>query len=358
MNKLFLTVLTIVLAMTVNAAEDPKWESKDGMYAVFQTTKGKIVIRLEFEKSPVTVANFVGLAEGTIDNTAKAKGVPYYDGVTFHRCIPGFMIQGGDPAGNGTGGPGYKFGDEFNADFTFDAAGVLAMANAGPNTNGSQFFITHGPQPSLNFGYSIFGHLVEGQSVVTAISNGDKMETVRIVRVGKAAKAFDAPKVFADKVAILEKSQASFKAEKEKKAREAQEKAAAERAKLEAGFDARVKEKFPTAQKTASGLYYVVQKEGNGPQAEKGKKVEVHYTGTLWDGTKFDSSYDRGQPLPFTLGIGQVIAGWDEGIALMKVGGKIKLIIPSKLGYGERGAGGVIPPNADLIFDSELISVQ
>jgi len=162
-----------------------------GMFAEFNTTKGKIVVELEYERTPVTVANFIGLAKGEVSNTAKGEGVPYYDGLSFHRVIPNFMIQGGDPAGNGSGGPGYKFADEFSPDLKHDRAGVLSMANSGPATNGSQFFITHVETPWLDNKHTVFGFVTEGQDIVDAIVQGDKIESLVIVRESDGAKAFD-----------------------------------------------------------------------------------------------------------------------------------------------------------------------
>ncbi|MBR0101696.1 MAG: peptidylprolyl isomerase, partial [Treponema sp.] len=132
-------------------------QGKDGIFAIMKTTSGSIVLELFYKETPLTVTNFVGLAEGTLD---AAKGKPFYDGLTFHRVIADFMIQGGDPKGNGTGGPGYKFADEFVDNLIFDKPGLLAMANSGPNTNGSQFFITHVPTDWLNHKHTIFGKVV------------------------------------------------------------------------------------------------------------------------------------------------------------------------------------------------------
>ena len=306
------------------------------MYAKFITNKGEILIQLETEKAPLTVANFIGLAEGEIDNKAKPKGTPYYDGLKFHRVINDFMIQGGCPSGTGTGDPGYKFADEFHPDLKHDRPGVLSMANAGPNTNGSQFFITHVPTPWLDGKHTVFGHLIEGQDVVDSISQGDIIERIEIVRNNEADKDFNASEIFSREMeAILEK---------EKEAKKAEEEAFN---KLTEG-----------AKTTESGLAYVILKEGEGERAKSGDVVSVHYEGMLTDGTMFDSSYARNNPIDFLLGQGKVIAGWDEGIALLNVGSKARLIIPPHLGYGAQGAGGVIPPNANLVFEVELVAIK
>ena len=315
---------------------------QDGIYAKFTTPKGSILVKLAHDKTPGTVGNFVGLAEGQLDNKAKAMGTPYYNGLKFHRVIPDFMIQGGCPLGTGTGDGGYKFDDEFHPELKHDKPGVLSMANAGPGTNGSQFFITHVPTPWLDGKHSVFGHVVEGQDVVDAIAQGDVMESVEIIRVGEEAKNWNAIEAFRTFEGSREKRIAEEK-------RRAEEKRLAEEAleKLAAGF-----------QKTESGLRYQIIQKGNGKQAEKGKKVSVHYQGALDNGQVFDSSYKRKQPIDFQLGVGQVIEGWDEGIALLQVGDKARFVIPSYLGYGSRGAGGVIPPDATLVFDVELMDVK
>lgn len=316
------------------------------MYAQIETDKGNIKIELFFNETPMTVANFVALAEGDMENTAKAAGVPFYDGLKFHRVISkgngdaqDFMVQGGDPQGTGAGDPGYKFADEFVDTLNFDKPMLLAMANSGPNTNGSQFFITVVPTTWLNQKHTIFGKVVEGQDVVNKIKQGDVMNKVTIIREGKDAKKFDAVSVF------------SKVQEEAVKIAEAKAKEAAK------GFDDYIKSNFPNAQKTASGLYYVVEDEGTGAQAVAGKSVSVHYAGSLQDGTEFDNSFKRGEPITFQLGVGQVISGWDEGIALMKEGAKYKLIIPYQLAYGENGRPPVIPAKATLIFDTELMKV-
>ena len=164
----------------------------DGLYAEMNTSKGKIILQLEFEKTPLTVGNFVGLAEGTkdFDTSSRTPGQPYYDGLTFHRVIPDFMIQGGCPDGVGSGGPGYEFEDEIDASLKHDGPGILSMANAGPGTNGSQFFITHCATAHLDGKHTVFGRVIEGQDVVDAIEKDDIIETVKVIRQGSPAEEF------------------------------------------------------------------------------------------------------------------------------------------------------------------------
>lgn len=309
---------------------------QDGIYAKFNTSKGSIVVKLTHDKTPGTVGNFVGLAEGQLENNVKKMGEPYYNGIKFHRVIPDFMIQAGCPLGTGTGDAGYKFDDEFHPELKHDAPGVLSMANAGPGTNGSQFFITHIPTNWLDNKHTVFGHVVEGQDVVDAVAQGDVIETLEIIRVGDKAQKWNAIEAFR----TFEGSREKRIAEQKRMAEEAMEK-------LAAGFS-----------KTESGLRYQMIQKGSGTQAEKGKTVSVHYEGSLENGQVFDSSFKRKQPIEFKLGVGQVISGWDEGIALLKVGDKARFVIPSHLGYGSQGAGGVIPPDATLIFDVELMNVK
>ena len=334
---------------------------KDGLYANMQTSKGNLIVKLEDEKSPVTVANFVGLAEGKIDNSAKAKGVPFYDGTIFHRVIKDFMIQGGDPKGTGMGDPGYKFDDEMN-DLKHTGKGILSMANSGPNTNGSQFFITEIATPWLDGKHTIFGEVVKGENVIDDIANVEKgpqdkpktdivLEKVSIFGKGDSYKNYDAAKIFSEgKGKIKENNKAIIaKIEADKKKKE--EEFAANQNKL-------AEEMKATMQKTPSGLYYKITKTTDGIAPKAGDQVSVHYAGKLIDGTEFDSSFKRNQPIEIPIGVGQVIKGWDEGILLLKEGETATLLIPSDLGYGANGAGGVIPPNAWLIFDVELVKVN
>jgi len=309
---------------------------QDGLYAKFITSKGDILVVLEYKKAPGTVGNFVALADGTMKNSAKSQGEPYYNGLKFHRVIPDFMIQGGCPIGTGTGNPGYKFDDEFHPDLKHDGPGILSMANAGPGTNGSQFFITHVETPWLDNKHTVFGKVEEGQDVVNAIAQGDKIKSLEIIRVGETAEKFDAIEAFN-----------TFESAKKKRMEAEQKAKKAEMDKLSAGFE-----------ETKSGLRYQIIKKGNGKKAQAGNMVSVHYKGQLADGTVFDSSYRRNQPLDFQIGVGQVIPGWDEGICLLHVGDLARLVIPSDLAYGSGGAGGVIPPHATLVFDVELMAVN
>jgi FKBP-type peptidyl-prolyl cis-trans isomerase len=309
---------------------------KNGLYAKINTSKGEILINLEFEKTPGTVGNFVALAQGNLENKVKPQGTPYYNGLKFHRVIPDFMVQGGCPLGTGTGDPGYKFDDEFHPDLKHDKPGILSMANSGPASNGSQFFITHIETSWLDNKHTVFGNVLKGQDIVDSIAQNDILETIEIIAVGDAAEKFNAIEAFR-----------TFEGAREKKIMEQKKLAEKELNDLSAGF-----------QKTERGLRYQFLQQGNGKKAEKGKGVSVHYKGTLADGTVFDSSYQRKQPIDFTLGVGQVIQGWDEGIQLLKVGDKARFVIPSHLAYGSQGAGGVIPPDAILIFDVELMDVK
>lgn len=316
---------------------------ESGVYAKMTTSKGEMIIQFFDKEAPVTVANFVGLAQGTIPNTAKDKGTPYYDGIIFHRVIKDFMIQGGDPTGTGMGDPGYKFDDEKN-DLRHEGKGYLSMANSGPNTNGSQFFITEVATPWLDGRHTIFGKVIKGLETVDAIANVEKgaqdkpvqdvvIEKVEVFTKGDEYKDYDAAAIFNEgKSKIQEKNNASEQKKFDK---------------LKEGME-----------KTPSGLYYKITKKTDGKQPKSGDVVSVHYAGRLTNGQEFDNSFRRGEPIEIPIGVGQVIKGWDEGIQLLKEGEAATLLIPAELGYGSRGAGGVIPPNAWLIFDVELVKVK
>mgnify|MGYP001239523256 FL=1 len=309
---------------------------KEGIYANLETTKGLIVIALEYEKTPGTVGSFISLAEGKIKNSYKDIGKPYFDGLSFHRVINDFMIQGGCPLGNGTGDPGYKFDDEFHEDLKHNSAGILSMANSGPGSNGSQFFITHIETPWLDNKHTVFGKVIEGMSVVNSIEQGDEIIKLIISRVGDKAEGFDSLDSFNQ-----------FNNQKEEREKN-----------LKLDLNNKIDEISKGFKITDSGLRYKIISKNNGNKPKVSDTVKVHYKGQLIDGTVFDSSYKRNEPIEFKLGIGQVIKGWDEGISLLSVGEKARFLIPGNLAYGEMGAGGIIPPNAALIFDVELIDIS
>lgn len=369
-------------------------QKTDGLFAEIQTNKGKIVLELEFEKTPITVANFVSLAEGK-NNAVEEKFTkkPFYDGLKFHRVIPDFMIQGGDPDGTGGGSPGYKFIDEVT-DLIHDKSGVLSMANAGAGTNGSQFFITHKATPWLDGKHTVFGHVVEGQDIVDAIAQNDVIEKITIIRNGRNAKKFKADKIFKNYMKNKEAEDKRIDAlntENKKKIAEIQEAnrkkqaeiEAQKKKELEAKLEAIYKEKNAyfvankaKAIKLPSGLEYIITKKGTGVKPTSGNQVFIHYAGYFEDGKLFDSSYEEVSkkygkfdqnranqkgyaPFPFQYGNkAGLIPGFLEGIENMSFGDKATLYIPSNLGYGETGAGGVIPPNTDLIFEVELLESQ
>ncbi len=307
-------------------------EGKEGVFAVLTTEKGEIVLNLFYKETPMTVINFVGLAEGTLD---AAKGKPFYDGLKFHRVIADFMIQGGDPKGNGTGGPGYKFPDEFVDGLIFDKPGKLAMANSGANTNGSQFFITHVPTDWLNYKHTIFGEVLSGQNVVDAVAQGDTIKSLKIIRKGADAEKFTA-------------TQADFNKAIKDVAKANEEREAKKMASVIEGCE-----------KTADGIYFKILEQGKGNPTGSGKNVTVEYKGYLVDGTLFDASkgmHPQGHdPLDFKTGAGQMIPGFDKMVQEMKLGETRKMVLPPELAYGERGYPGVIPGNAYICFDVKVI---
>jgi peptidyl-prolyl cis-trans isomerase A (cyclophilin A) len=335
-----LAALALVIAHASFAQDAPAAagtpDLEPGIYAEMVTSEGNMMLRLHYDKVPMTIINFISLAEGTgLSATREGR---FYDGLNFHRCIPDFMIQGGCPQGAGTGDPGYKFADEFHPHLRHDGPGVLSMANSGPATNGSQFFVTHKATPWLDNKHSVFGKIVSGQDVVNKIQKGAKLSKLNIIRVGEAAKAFKA-------------DGAAFTAAKA--AHEVRKKANPSAAEIKQVVDSL----YGGGTTTPSGLYYIVRKPGSGEAPSKGAVVEAHYTGSLLNGKVFDSS--KGMlPYSFKVGTGGVIKGWDEAFSGMKKGEKRTLIIPPSLAYGARGAGNRIPPNATLMFDVELVNIK
>ncbi|MGI9527347.1 MAG: peptidylprolyl isomerase [Weeksellaceae bacterium] len=353
-----LIMLCLVALMVIGCTSIPKYMSKDeykalgdGLYAHMETTEGDMLIQLHERQTPMTVANFVGLAEGKIENDAKPLGTPFYDGIIFHRVIKDFMIQGGDPDGRGTGGPGYSFEDEFDEELVHDKKGILSMANSGPNTNGSQFFITEVPTPWLDGKHTVFGEVIDGLSVVDSIANVEKgpqdkpktdikINHIDIIRKGDAYKDYDPAE--------------AFKTAKANHAQKLEEKRKQEEAKMQKEID-RIKELTEKAETTESGLRYVILEKGDGAKPAKGDDLDIHYTLRLANGKVLDSSYDRKQPLDVKVGQTQLIQGWMEALTMFERGSKVFLIVPPTLGYGTQGAGGVVPPNATLYFDMEVL---
>lgn len=327
------------MLLLASACADDYADLGDGLFAVIQTDRGEIVISLEYERAPMTTANFVGLAEGTISST-RGDSVRYFDGLTFHRVVPGFVIQGGDPAGNGTGGPGYEFPNEIHDELSHDSDGVVAMANSGPHTNGSQFYITLAPTPHLDGGYSIFGHVVAGQDVLESIQQGDEMTTVEIVRNGAAAKAFDASEQrFRERISEAETLLAA-------------EALAARREAL-----ALMAEQYPDAQERSSGIYLSSDEQGV-LTPSSGQQVTFHYTASVLGGEQFDDSRGRDDPLTVTIGDAGLLPGLDAALRAMSVGQKAIAIIPPELAFGDGGVSGAIPPWSFIVFDIEILSIE
>ncbi|MDR1748099.1 MAG: peptidylprolyl isomerase [Spirochaetaceae bacterium] len=312
-------------------------KDRDGLFAVIDTDRGAIIAELFYRQTPLTVTNFVGLAEGTLN---AANGKPFYDGLKFHRVIADFMVQGGDPLGTGSGGPGYRFADEIVPELTHEGPGVLSMANAGPGTNGSQFFITHVATPWLDGKHTVFGKVVSGQNVVDAIKQGDTIKSIRIIRNGTDAKAFTAAQADFDRLsaAAAEKNRAASERER-------------------AAVLKTIEEKFSGYDKTPDGIYYNITKQGSGAAVSKGQTLTMKYKGYLLNGRVFDDS-DMHAPIEFTAGGGQLIPGFDKMAMAMKVGEKRTIVIPPELAYGSAGAAGVIPGNAYIAFDLELLKAE
>ncbi|MBN1646529.1 MAG: peptidylprolyl isomerase [Spirochaetales bacterium] len=313
----------------------------DGLYAVISTAKGDIVVRLEYEKAPLTVMNFIGLAEGTLPNSFRS-GKPFYDGLTFHRVVDGFVIQGGDPKGNGTGGPGYNFPDEFHPDLRHNAEGILSMANSGPNTNGSQFFITLSVTSAthLDGKHSVFGKVVSGMNVVRAIKQGDAIQSVTIKRIGPAAAKFVCNQASFDR--LVKKVRADAEAAEQNRTKKEQEMA---------------KTYIKDAQKSSSGMYYAITEPGHGENLKAGDTAVIDYTGKLLSGTVFDSTRGRG-PLQIVYGNQRLLPGLDEILSMLKAGGKARIVLPPELAFGQQGYPGVIPGNSFVYYEIELVEIH
>ncbi len=387
----FLTIpiklILIALLMSATSCNNKYPDLEDGLYAEFVTNKGIMVAKLTHEKTPVTVANFVSLAEGNHPMIADSlKGKKYYNGIIFHRVIDKFMIQGGDPTGTGSGSPGYKFEDEFHPDLMHDKPGLLSMANSGPATNGSQFFITEKPTPFLNNKHSIFGELVKGLEIQDTISNvktskpGDKpiedvvIQELNIIRIGLSAKSFDAPKTFTEELPKIKEKQQKLKEEKRKKAEE--DKKAREAKNIETAKTVKpvLDSYLAKAKASASGLktYYIVN--GNGEKPKSGANVKVNYEGYFTDGRLFDSNLQEIEekhgmvnpmkvqgkmyaPMPMQISPdARMIPGFKEAATQLRVGDKAFFYLPYHLAYGER-ANGPIPAKSDLIFILEMVEI-
>ncbi|MBN2402791.1 MAG: peptidylprolyl isomerase [Spirochaetes bacterium] len=347
-------VLTIVILLSIFSSMNIIAMDKPGLYIEFKTNAGDFVCELYYKEVPLMAANIVGLAEGTRQFTDPATGKkvkrPFYNGLIFHRVIDGFMIQGGDPLGDGRGGPGYRLVDQISRTLKHNSEGILSMANAGPNTNGSQFFITLAPTPHLDGKHAVFGKVIKGMEIVRKIGKVKTnqanrpldniiMKEVNIIRTGDDAKAFDAEKEFARKDEVEINQQAALLKKKD-------------------FFLKQLGVNTSKIQTTKSGLQYYVIRSGSGVQPRRGQTIIAHYAGYLTNGQKFDSSYDRNQPFATVIGAGRVIPGWDEAFLAMRKGEKRILIIPYHLAYGEQGYPGVIPPKATLIFDVELLDLR
>lgn len=353
-------LLSVLFALNFSFSFGQNDNLSEGIYAKFTTTKGEILLKFYADEAPMTVANFVGLAEGNFEILGHTFDKPYYDGLKFHRVISvangdqsDFMIQGGDPQGTGMGGPGYTFFDEFVAHLKHDAPGYLSMANSGPKTNGSQFFITIVPTPWLDGKHTIFGKVINGQDIVNSTLQNDVMEKVEIIRVGdKYSKAnWNATAKFKE---VYEQQK---KIEEEETAR-LEKLAAMSKDDYKKYSYEQAKTLFPKAKQTDSGLSYVILEKGKGDKVEPGKNLKVHYTGKLIDGTVFDSSIPRGVPLEFVYKQQSMIAGFEEGLAMLNKGGKMVIVIPYFDAYGPMGRPGVIPAYADLVFELEVVDVQ
>ncbi len=353
-------VILSLFTLLIIGCADQYPDLKAGLYADIETSKGSVVVSLEYEKTPITVANFVSLAEGENEMVSDDfKNKRYYDGLTFHRVITDFMIQGGDPTATGTGGPGYTFDNEIHDDLKHNGPGILSMANGGPGTNGSQFFITHKETPWLDGLHTVFGNVVIGQNVVDSIAQNDTIKMVTIIRKGSKAKKFDASKTFKDYFQKLE----TEKAEREERQQL-----------IKLKSQDKFEEQKSKATTTSSGLTYIITKKGNGTKVTTTNKASVHYAvyfedATLLETSSLEIAEELGvvneqrknaqayQPLIADCSPeAQLIAGFKEGLRLLSEGDKATLFVPYDLAYGEQDRQG-IPPRSNLIFEIEIVEV-
>ena len=353
LKKYFLIILIINFSCNMSQKNN-----NDTIYASIETSKGIIKTQLFFNLTPVTVANFISLAEGENKEVSEQyKGKKYYNGITFHRVIPDFMIQGGDPTGTGSGSPGYNFKDEFVDELKHDSAGILSMANAGPGTNGSQFFITHKETPWLDGAHTVFGNVVEGQDIVDKIEQGDSIINIEIIRQGNSAKKFNAPKIFTN----------HFKEEKKRK--KEKEKALEKLKKDVSKIHSDLKKK---STETETGLKFFINERGDGDMVDENKVILTHYAVYFEDGNLLDTSilevaekfnmFDNrraqaGGYSPIEAKVGakdMMIQGFKEGLKLLKTGDKATLFLPYYLAYGETESRG-IPAKSNLIFEVEIV---
>ena len=346
MKKSFYAILCLSI-ITLSSCDSKYKDLEEGIYADIVTKNGSIICELYPNEAPMTVANFITLAEGTNEKvTDSLKGEKYFNGLTFHRVVPDFVVQGGDPLANGRGGPGYVFQDEFAKDTAnalihkHDGAGVLSMANPGPDSNGSQFFITFKPTPWLDGKHTVFGSVKKGMEVVDSIKAKDKIVSVNIVRLGNKAKSFDAVEVFNQGIKDFDKIIAD-KLAKQKQAEKA----------FKATMD------IDKAVETKSGLKILTLQKGKGKKVTETSTNTTHYTVYLASGKKIQSSRDANREFTFNLSKVPMIEGFKEGILTMKQGGKARFFIPYQLAYKEAG-GGPFPPKSDVVFDIEVLKVE
>ncbi len=333
-SSFYLIFISFIFLILTNASYGAY---PDGLYAQIETNKGNIVARLAFDKAPLTVINFVGLATGQKENSYTKK--PYYDGLRFHRVVDNFVIQTGDPSGDGSGGPGYVFPDEINT-LKHDKPGILSMANRGPDTNGSQFFITHIKTPHLDGKHTVFGEVISGMEVIYRIEQGDIIQRIKILRIGDEAKNFVTnEKSFRAQLKILMNKRDEIMKHDRK------------------DFVSFVKQHYPKAQKTPSGLYYEIIRSSTGARVKNNDIVKVHYSAQLADGSELINSKKNNTPLITKIGTGTTIKAWEEILPIMRIGEKRLLITPYNLAYGKTGRAGLIPPKATIIFEVELLEV-